>query len=107
MKRISEITRRDIFDLLTMGVTLHEEKMKMDFYERPVSYTEPYDVKMFYWGRLNEVDFLKRIYNLQELPSYDTRFKDAEGDLWQHTPDKHGSQRRFPSLDVLYSSLYF
>ena len=38
-----------------------------------------------YCGRLSEIDFLKRTYDLQKLPSYDNRFEDAEGDIWQHT----------------------
>ena len=38
-----------------------------------------------YCGRLSELDFLKRIYDLKSLPSFDDRFDDAEGDIWQHT----------------------
>lgn len=38
-----------------------------------------------YHGRIPEIDFLKKIYNLKKLPSYDSRFEDAEGDIWQHT----------------------
>lgn len=37
------------------------------------------------YGKLSELDFLKRIYDLKALPSYDNRFDDAEGDIWQHT----------------------
>lgn len=37
-----------------------------------------------YYGRLTEIDFLKRIYDLNAMPSYDSRFDDAEGDIWQH-----------------------
>lgn len=35
-------------------------------------------------GRLEEVEFLERLYNLQSMPSYDNRFPDAAGDIWQH-----------------------
>lgn len=39
----------------------------------------------FAWhGRLDCVEFLNRIYDLQNLPSTDSRFKDAAGDIWQH-----------------------
>lgn len=38
-----------------------------------------------YNGKLSEIDFLKRIYDLKILPSYDSRFENAEGDIWQHT----------------------
>lgn len=35
-------------------------------------------------GKLVEVDFLARIYDLQSLPSHDNRYKDAAGDIYQH-----------------------
>lgn len=35
-------------------------------------------------GRLEEVEFLERIYDLRRLPSTDPRFNDAAGDIWQH-----------------------
>lgn len=35
-------------------------------------------------GRLDEVDFLSRFYNLGELPSHDYRYEDAAGDIYQH-----------------------
>lgn len=35
-------------------------------------------------GRLTEIEFLKRIYELGSMPSDDGRFKDAESDIWQH-----------------------
>lgn len=35
-------------------------------------------------GRLEEVEFLQRLFDLQALPSFDNRYKDAAGDIWQH-----------------------
>lgn len=35
-------------------------------------------------GRLNDVEFLGRLFDLETLPSHDHRFKDAAGDIWQH-----------------------
>lgn len=35
-------------------------------------------------GGLGEVEFLQRLYDLQALPSHDSRFKDAARDIWQH-----------------------
>jgi len=57
--QISEVTRRDITDyLVAEGVE---------------------------WsGRLSEIDFLSRLYDLQELPSTDGRFGTAERDIHQH-----------------------
>ena len=56
---ISEVTRRDIFDYLTIE-------------------------KITWSGRLDEVEFLSRLYSLKELPSTDFRFDDASGDIYQH-----------------------
>ena len=35
-------------------------------------------------GRLEETDFLSRLYDLEELPSTDYRFKSMASDIWQH-----------------------
>jgi hypothetical protein len=56
---ISEVTRRNIFDFLsTSGLN--------------------------WWGRLDEVGFLSRLYDLTEMPSTDRRVKNAAGDIHQH-----------------------
>jgi hypothetical protein len=39
---------------------------------------------MQWWGRLDETAFLSRIWDLSSIPSTDHRFKDADGDIWQH-----------------------
>ena len=35
-------------------------------------------------GRLEESQFLGRLFDLTNIPSNDHRFKDAAGDIWQH-----------------------
>jgi hypothetical protein len=35
-------------------------------------------------GDLNEVEFLSRLFNLEQLPSTDSRYNDAARDIWQH-----------------------
>lgn len=40
--------------------------------------------KVAWSGSLDEVEFLQRLYDLKTLPSGDTRFNDAAGDIWQH-----------------------
>ncbi|MFD8898076.1 AbiJ-related protein [Streptomyces ardesiacus] len=57
--RITEVTRMRLFDTLRL---------------RNVDWS----------GRLEEVEFLKRIFKLDALESYDSRFKTAEGDIYQH-----------------------
>lgn len=59
-QQITEITRRRIIDSLIL---------------RAKSFC----------GDLDQMDFLKRIWNLASMPSTDLRFDNAEGDIWQHT----------------------
>ena len=35
-------------------------------------------------GTLGDVEFLQRLWDLEALPSTDSRYKDAAGDIWQH-----------------------
>jgi hypothetical protein len=57
--RITEVTRMRLFDTLRLQNTN--------------------------WaGRLEEAEFLKRIFNLNAFESYDSRFETAEGDIYQH-----------------------
>lgn len=72
MNRISEITKRDILDLFKFGLDISV-------------FWETERVRYNYFGRLEEIEFLKRIYKLKSMPSLDSRFSDAEGDIWQHT----------------------
>jgi hypothetical protein len=57
--KISEITRRDIIDAIT------SEKINWS-------------------GRLEEPEFLSRLFDLNSLPSTDHRFRDAGSDIRQH-----------------------
>lgn len=59
MRKITEVTRRDIVEFFSTA-------------------------NILWYGRLEETEFLSRLYNLEELPSTDSRFDDAAGDIWQH-----------------------
>lgn len=85
MKKITEITRRDIFDIIANGFVYSELVPK--FHPNHFNYEEleKQVLKMFYWGRLDEIGFLKRLYKLDQMPSTDSRFQNAEDDIWQHT----------------------
>lgn len=61
---ISEISKRDIIDILTLG------RNNCEFY---------------YHGRLSEISFLSRITNLEDLSSNDSRFNNMTEDIRQHT----------------------
>lgn len=58
--KITKITRRAILEVI-------DTYMATDFY-----------------GRLNEVEFWERIFNLEKLPSTDSRYPNMKGDLHQH-----------------------
>lgn len=58
-KKISEATRRDLIDSMLLE-------------------------KVNWAGRLEEPDFISRIFDVKSLPSKDHRFKNAYGDIWQH-----------------------
>ena len=73
MRNITEITRRDIFDLFQKG---YVESNWLSGDQR-ISYP--------YHGRLSEIDFLKKVYPLDKMLSTDERFENAEGDIWHHT----------------------
>lgn len=70
--RITRITKRDIFNLFNSGID--ESNWLID---EVVHYP--------YYGRIKEIDFIKRLYNLKNIKSNDDRFNNAEGDIWQHT----------------------
>jgi hypothetical protein len=40
--------------------------------------------KVNWCGRLEEPNFLKRIFDVDAMPSHDPRFKSAANDIWQH-----------------------
>lgn len=61
MNEISDITRHAILDELLLSVGFPG-----------------------IWGRYDELAFLGRIFDLEKLPSYDGRFENAHGDIYQH-----------------------
>lgn len=68
VNRISEVAKRDIQDLFNCGVTLPDGSNGC----------------VFWSGRLEDADFLARLYNLLSMPSYDRRYKNADGDIRCH-----------------------
>ena len=72
MNRITEVTKRDIYELFRDG-----------YIEEGFFATER--VKYPYYGRLKELEFLERLYDLENMRSYDSRYSDARGDIIQHT----------------------
>lgn len=85
MKKISELTRRDLLDIIMGGFVVKELIDGDKKYELETDKFGRYIIKMPYYGRFDEVEFLSRLYNLDELPSYDSRYRSARGDIIQHT----------------------
>lgn len=93
MKQITEITKRDIFALFQYGMDVQE-------------FFESKRIQCSCYGKLSEMDFLKRLYDLSALSSFDSRFDNAEGDIWQHTINNNDYEdgwvfedKRFQLLD--------
>lgn len=85
MMRISEASRRDIFDIIKYGFTGTITETRSDEYEREYSVEVPCEFKMKYYGRIMEIDFLKRLYDLEHMPSNDYAYRSALGEIWRHT----------------------
>ena len=85
MNKITEITKRDIVDILVNGFVGTETVVAYDYYEHQYEKEQSVKYIINMYGRLNELDFLSRIYDLDSMESYDSRFKNAKGDIIQHT----------------------
>jgi hypothetical protein len=78
--KISESTRRDIFDALCIS-------------------------GIDWSGRLKNVEFLSRLFDLKSLPSRDGRFRNAYGDIWQHTVNNNDWQSDWIFYDGRFNLL--
>lgn len=59
MNKITEITRRKIFDFLIVS-------------------------DIHWWGKISELDFLARVFDIDNIPSYDGRYKTFREDYCKH-----------------------
>lgn len=73
MNKITPITRKEIFSLLVHG------------YKESSFWGEETHLVFCFYGTLSCVDFLGRLYNLEKLPSLDSRLKNAAEDIYRHT----------------------
>lgn len=73
MDKITQITRKEIFSLLANG------------YDDTTSWGESKLMFFNYYGTLSCTEFLGRLYNLEDLPSLDSRLKNAAEDIYRHT----------------------
>lgn len=69
MKRLTDITKRDIYELFRDGCIVEDFLISES-------------VKYPYYGRLEETDFLERLYDLENMRSNDSRYENAKGDIF-------------------------
>ena len=79
VNKISDITRQDIFDIIKDGFVEKNEESLCG-----VEYADENKIYMPFYGRLDEIKFFSRLYDLESLPSYDNRYTDALGDISCH-----------------------
>lgn len=72
LNKITGVTRRYIFDLFSKGIT-EDNRFSTEIILYP------------YYGRFNIVEFLKRLYNLADWESRDSRVDNAEEEILMHT----------------------
>lgn len=81
MNKISTITRSDIIDIIK------KEDIKWN-------------------GRLDEIEFLSRLYDLNNMPSTDSRFKNASLDIWQHRVNNYDWEDNWVFTDSRFNLMY-
>lgn len=85
MNRITVVTYKDIVTVIKYGASIEVTNVIYDYMDRPIEQYKTEEAKMSCYGRLSEIDFLSRIFDLKSLPSTDSRCKNAEMDIWRHT----------------------
>lgn len=81
LKKITEITRKEIAKLFKKG---YVDKSNF-LWDSEYSSHKGGRIFYLYHGELEELDFLKILYPLDTMPSYDPRYSNAEDDIRQHT----------------------
>ena len=71
MNRISKVTRRDIINALIEDIEVFDLFI-------------PQTIRFYPWGVLDAVEFLERLYKLEDMPSNDHRYKNAKEDIYAH-----------------------
>lgn len=85
MSKLTDVTRNELIDIIQNGFGIPIQKQEMDEYERYYIVEDSMHIKMPFCGKIDMLKFFDRLYNLKTLYSTDSRFTNAEGDIWQHT----------------------
>ncbi len=85
MGQISEVTRHDLFNVIQEGFagtgTIQRNTADYGY----IDVEEDIHIYMPFYGRLTAIEFLERLYHLEDMPSTDHRYKNAKGDIYCHT----------------------
>lgn len=92
MKKITEVTRQDILDIIKDGFEVELNEPVLDKETGRVVTSDT--IHMWFAGRLDEIAFFSRIYDLMKMPSHDYRYKNARDDIschlsWGDYPDSY------------------
>jgi hypothetical protein len=74
INKISEITKRDIFELFKNGYTDYSFGVRTEI-----------KITYLYYGRLEEIEFLSKLYPIDEMPSNESHFENTRYDIIRHT----------------------
>ena len=84
MNYISNLTKRDIFSILKNGIDVYQQQPYLVENKINTDTSNLYTSHLNIFGRLDELEFLERLYNLDEMESNDSRFPTFKGDIIQH-----------------------
>ena len=111
LKTVLEVETQDWYSAKIVPAKVYRKEWRAEEADLPrqtrINIFEGLRLEGVRWnGMLNDVEFLSRIFDLQALPSLDSRFSDAAGDIWQHCinnddwePDWIFSDHRFKLRD--------
>ncbi len=85
MNSITEVTYNDIVDIIKNGFFADVEYEELDYYERPCTKYKREKIEMTFCGKLEEFDFINRIFDTHNLPPSYKRFSNAAEEIWNHT----------------------
>lgn len=84
MDKISDVTRQDIIDVIRNGFVVSFDEPQYDSISGNYIVIVSYRAKISYHGQLDELGFLERLYDLDNMPSNDSRYSNAHGDISCH-----------------------
>lgn len=92
MRRAEPRAKKDIEQILSKKIDICRQTRKNIFDGIELE-------EIYYGGRLNDVDFLSRLYKLSDIPSADDRYSDASGDIWQHCINNYDWEKNWVFSD--------